>query len=98
MTGWKSARLHGGPMLHPLFVSLQNDLRFFQHPLPGILAAHLAMTPASTRRDDGAIFAGGEGRVRLRQMINGQQQTISLVSDEAELLADRLPNAISAAR
>jgi len=56
MTGWKSARLHGGAMLQPLFVSLQNDVRFFQHPLPGIPAAHLAMTPASTRRDDGFIL------------------------------------------
>jgi hypothetical protein len=53
MTGWKSARLHGGVMVQLLSVPLQNGLGFFQHPLPGIPAAHLAMTPASTRRDDG---------------------------------------------
>jgi hypothetical protein len=52
-TGWKSARLHGGVMLQLLSILLLDGVRFLQLPLPGIPAAHLAMTPASVRRDDG---------------------------------------------
>jgi len=52
MTGWKSARLHGGVMLQLLSAPLQNGLRFIQHPLSATSTAHLAMTPASPMRRD----------------------------------------------
>jgi hypothetical protein len=46
MTRWKFARLHGGAMLQPLSAPLQSGLRFFQHPMPAIPSAFLAVAPA----------------------------------------------------
>src|SRR5437870_4732602 len=50
-THWKSRRLHGGVMLQLLSFPLQNGIGSFQHPLPAISTAHLAVTPASLRSE-----------------------------------------------
>src|SRR6266542_104506 len=53
---WKSAHFRVGASClttHPLFIPLQDDLRFFHNPIPALPSAHLTIRFPLRRRSTG---------------------------------------------